>query len=76
MGADVADPVGVCNFAALRDLRLVDEKYGTGAGDEFSFRAGFSYSVGKKSTPFIGVGARPNFICWNFKKSVKGELFS
>ena len=31
MGADVADPFGVYNFAAFGDLRLVDEKDVTGA---------------------------------------------
>ena len=63
MGADVTDLVGVCNFSAFGDLRLVDEKDGSGAGDALSFRAGFFYSIGKKSTLFVGVGAGPIFSC-------------
>ena len=75
MGEDVAYPVGVCNFDAFGDLRLVDEKYGSGARNALAFRAGFSFSVGMKSTPFDGIGAGPNFRFWTFKESVKGGLF-
>ena len=53
--ADVADIVGVCNFSSFRYLQLVNEKDGTGAGDVLAFRTGFFYSVGKKSTPYIGL---------------------
>ena len=63
MGADVADPVVVGNFSAFGDLRLVDEKDGSDAGDAPNFRAGISYSVGNKSTPLVGVGAGPNLRC-------------
>ena len=73
--ADVADPVYVCNFTSFGDLRLVDEKDDTSVGDALAFRARFSYSVGKKSIPFVGIGAGPNFICWAFKKSVEGVFF-
>ena len=72
---DVAYPVDVCTFLAFRDLRIVDEKNGTGDGDALAFRAGLSYPVGKKSTPLIGVGLGPNFIFWTFKKSIKGGFF-
>ena len=71
MGADVADLVGVYNFSAFRDLRLVDEKDGFGAGDALAFRAGFFYSDGKKYTTFVRVVAGTNFSSWTFKKSVK-----
>ena len=70
MGADVADLVGVYNFSAFRDLRLVDEKDVTGAGDALAFRAVFYYSVGRKSTQFVCVGTGPNLSFWIFKKSV------
>ena len=72
MGANVADPVGVCNFSAFGELRPVDEKNDSGAGNALAFRAGFSKYVGKKSTPFVGVRAEPNFSWWNFKEYVKG----
>ena len=39
----------------------MDEKYGTGAGNALAFRVRFSYSVGKKSTPFVGVESELNF---------------
>ena len=76
MGAYVTDPVGVCNFAAFGELRLADEKYGTGAGNVLAFRAGFSYFVGNKFITFVGVGSGPNVSCWNFKKPIRGGLFS
>ena len=76
MGADVADPVGICNFVAFGDLQLVDEKDGTASGDVLTFREGFSNSVGKKSIPFVAVVAGPNFRCWDFKKSAEGNYFS
>ena len=70
MGADVADPFGVYNFAAFGDLRLVDEKDVTGAGDALAFRAVFYYSVGRKYTPCVCVGTGPNLSFCIFKKSV------
>ena len=74
--ADAADSVGVSNFSAFGDLRLVDEKYGFGAGNALVFRLVFSYSIGEKSTSFVGVGAGPNFSFWTLKKSFKGGFFS
>ena len=47
MGADVADLVGVYNFSAFRDLRLVREKDGFGAGDALAFRVGFPTPMGR-----------------------------
>ena len=40
MEADVADPFSVCNILAFRELKLLGEKDGSGAGDAFDFRAG------------------------------------
>ena len=76
MGANVADPFGLYNILAFGDLQLVDEKGGTGAGDVIAFRAGFSYFVGNKFITFVGVGSGPNVSYWNFKKSIRGGLFS
>ena len=67
MGADVADPVSVCNFLAFRDLQIVDKKDSTGAGNVLTFRAGFSYFVANKSALCV--------VCWTFKKSTEGGFF-
>ena len=75
MGADVADQVGVCNVLAFGEFQLVNEKYGSGADDALAFRAGFFYSVGNKSTPFVGVGAGPNLSCCTFKKISRDGCF-
>ena len=74
--ADVGDPGGVCNFSAFRDLRLVDENMVPVLLVLFAFRAGFSYTDEKKSTPFVTIGSGPIFCCWTFKNSFKGGLFS
>ena len=73
--ADAADSVGVSNFSAFGDLRLVDEKYGFGAGNALVFRVVFSYSIGEKSTSFVGVGAGPNLSCCTFKKISRDGCF-
>ena len=61
-------------FSAFGDLRLVDEKDGSGAGDALSFRAGFSTPLGR-SLPYSLALERDQFSVARPLRSLSREVF-